>query len=69
MPVPLDLLPDLEREIAILQARLPEASERLVRQTCLFIEQVRAGHYRKAARRLGDAGLDAGADGARSPRH
>jgi MoxR-like ATPase len=40
--------PDLAREIAILQARLPGASALLVQQTCLFVERIRAGYYRKA---------------------
>jgi MoxR-like ATPase len=40
--------PDLDREIAILQARLPGASALLVQQTCLFVERIRAGYYRKA---------------------
>jgi MoxR-like ATPase len=40
--------PTLDREMAILQARLPEASASLVRQTCLFVERIRAGYYRKA---------------------
>jgi MoxR-like ATPase len=40
--------PDLDREIAILQARLPGASVLLVQQTCLFVERIRAGYYRKA---------------------
>ena len=39
--------PGLDREIAILQARLPGASALLVQQTCLFVERVRAGYYRK----------------------
>jgi MoxR-like ATPase len=40
--------PDLDRETAILQARLPGASAHLVQQTCLFVERIRAGYYRKA---------------------
>jgi MoxR-like ATPase len=40
--------PALDREIAILQARLPQASAALVQQTCLFVERIRAGAYRKA---------------------
>ena len=40
--------PCLDREIAILQARLPAASTLLVQQTCLFVERIRAGYYRKA---------------------
>jgi MoxR-like ATPase len=40
--------PALDREIAILQARLPEASSSLIRQTCLVVERIRAGYYRKA---------------------
>jgi MoxR-like ATPase len=40
--------PGLEREMAILQARLPEASASLIRQTCLIVERVRAGYYRKS---------------------
>lgn len=40
--------PGLNREIAILQARLPGASALLVQQTCLFVERIRAGYYRKA---------------------
>jgi MoxR-like ATPase len=40
--------PDLDREIAILQARLPGASALLVQQTCLFVERIRAAYYRKA---------------------
>jgi MoxR-like ATPase len=40
--------PTLDREMAILHARLPEASASLVRQTCLFVERIRAGYYRKA---------------------
>ena len=40
--------PGLDREIAILQARLPGASALLVQQTCLFVERIRAGYYRKA---------------------
>ena len=40
--------PTLDREMAILQARLPEASASLVRQTCLFVERIRSGYYRKA---------------------
>ena len=39
--------PGLDREIAILQARLPGISALLVQQTCLFVERVRAGYYRK----------------------
>lgn len=39
--------PDLEREIAILQARLPETFASLVRQTCRFVQRIRAGYYRK----------------------
>ena len=40
--------PDLDRETAILQSRLPGASALLVQQTCLFVERIRAGYYRKA---------------------
>jgi MoxR-like ATPase len=40
--------PALDREIAILHARLPGAATRLVQQTCLFAERIRAGYYRKA---------------------
>jgi MoxR-like ATPase len=40
--------PALDREIAILQTRLPEASTLLVQQTCLFVERLRGGYYRKA---------------------
>jgi MoxR-like ATPase len=40
--------PDLDREVAILQSRLPGASALLVQQTCLFVERIRAGYYRKA---------------------
>jgi MoxR-like ATPase len=39
--------PDLDREIAILRARLPQASDLLIRQTCLLVERIRAGYYRK----------------------
>ena len=39
--------PSLDREIAILQARLPDASARLVQQACLLVERLRAGAYRK----------------------
>jgi MoxR-like ATPase len=39
--------PDLDREIAILQARLPQVSALLIRQTCLLVERIRAGYYRK----------------------
>jgi hypothetical protein len=31
-----------------LQSRLPGASALLVQQTCLFVERIRAGYYRKA---------------------
>lgn len=40
--------PELSREIAILQARLPGTSALLVQQTCLFVERIRTGYYRKA---------------------
>ena len=40
--------PALDQEIAILQARLPEASASLIRQTCQLVERIRAGYYRKA---------------------
>jgi MoxR-like ATPase len=33
--------PDLKREIAIAQARLPEAPETLVRQVCAFVQELR----------------------------
>ena len=33
--------PDLAREIAIARARLPEAPERLVRQVCAFVQELR----------------------------
>src|SRR6266545_4335708 len=33
--------PDLEREIAIVRARLPELPERLVRQVCGFVQELR----------------------------
>jgi MoxR-like ATPase len=40
--------PDIDREVAILRARQPEAAAQLVQQTCLFAERIRAGYYRKA---------------------
>ncbi|MCW2536535.1 MAG: ATPase associated with various cellular 5 [Modestobacter sp.] len=40
--------PGLDREIAILTARLPEASASLARQTAQFVQRLRAGHYRKS---------------------
>jgi MoxR-like ATPase len=40
--------PSLDREIAILQARLPDAPPLLAQQICLFAERLRAGYYRKA---------------------
>ena len=40
--------PGLDREIAILRARQPAAADLLVQQTCLFVERIRAGYYRKA---------------------
>jgi MoxR-like ATPase len=40
--------PGLDREIAILRARQPAAATLLVQQTCLFVERIRAGYYRKA---------------------
>ena len=39
--------PDIEREIRILQARLPTASTLLTEEVCRFVERVRAGYYRK----------------------
>jgi MoxR-like ATPase len=33
--------PDLQREVAIVRARLPEAPERLVRQVCAFVQELR----------------------------
>ena len=33
--------PDLKREVAIAQARLPEAPETLVRQVCAFVQELR----------------------------
>ncbi|HET6909120.1 MAG TPA: MoxR family ATPase [Mycobacteriales bacterium] len=39
--------PDLEREIRILKARLPEASTLLTEEVCRFVERLRAGYYRK----------------------
>ncbi len=40
--------PPLDREIEIVQRRLPEAAERLTRHACMFVQALRAGHYRKA---------------------
>jgi MoxR-like ATPase len=40
--------PGLDREIAILTARLPAASASLTRQTAQFVQRLRAGHYRKS---------------------
>ena len=40
--------PGIDREIAILEARLPGAAPLLIQQTCLFVERIRAGYYRKA---------------------
>jgi MoxR-like ATPase len=40
--------PGIDREIAILRARQPAAADLLVQQTCLFVERIRAGYYRKA---------------------
>jgi MoxR-like ATPase len=40
--------PGIDREIAILEARLPGAAPFLIQQTCLFVERIRAGYYRKA---------------------
>jgi MoxR-like ATPase len=40
--------PGIDREIAILEARLPGAAPILIQQTCLFVERIRAGYYRKA---------------------
>ena len=39
--------PGIDREIAILEARLPGAAPLLIQQTCLFVERIRAGDYRK----------------------
>jgi MoxR-like ATPase len=33
--------PDLDREVAIARARLPEVSERLARQVCAFVQELR----------------------------
>ena len=35
--------PSIDREIAILEARLPGAAPLLIQQTCLFVERIRAG--------------------------
>ncbi|MGZ4537115.1 MAG: AAA family ATPase [Nocardioidaceae bacterium] len=40
--------PTLDREIEIVQRRLPDAAERLTRHACMFVQALRAGHYRKA---------------------
>jgi MoxR-like ATPase len=40
--------PSIDREIAILEARRPGAAPLLIQQTCLFVERIRAGYYRKA---------------------
>ena len=40
--------PSLDREIEIVQRRLPQVSERLARHACMFVQQLRDGYYRKA---------------------
>lgn len=40
--------PSLEREIRILQSRLPTASTLLTEEVCRFVERMRAGHYHKS---------------------
>ena len=40
--------PDLQREIEIVEARLPGSAEELVRRACELVGRLRAGEYRKA---------------------
>jgi MoxR-like ATPase len=40
--------PSLEREIEIVRARVPGASERLVQRACLLVQRLRGNAYRKA---------------------
>ena len=40
--------PTLDREIEIVQRRLPEVPERLARHACMLVQALRAGHYRKS---------------------
>ena len=40
--------PSLDREIEIVQRRLPQVSERLARHACMFVAALRGGYYRKS---------------------
>ena len=57
--------PSLEREIAIVRARVPGVPERLAAEAAAFVERLRALDLAKVARRRRDDRLDAGARRAR----
>ncbi len=57
--------PSLEREIAIVRARVPGVPERLAAEAAAFVERLRALRPREGARRRRDDRLDAGARRAR----
>ena len=57
--------PTFEKELAIVQARVPHASARLAAQVTALVQELRDMRAVQGARRVGDARLGGGAGGAR----